>query len=83
MKIFQEYLHTGRETGKERRGYHSDNIKGRFIILCGNIPFWDLVMGVVGPIVMGLWGESEAWTSQTQRWWTDTPWNKKKGREDL
>ena len=48
-----------------------DNIRVKCVIWCVNMPFWNLVMGAIGPIVTGIWGDSEAWKRQTRRWWSN------------
>ena len=58
------------------------DIRVRWIICCGNMSFWHLVIGAAGIIVTGIWGQSESWKCQTWRQWTDTQWNNKYGGAD-
>ena len=66
--ICQEDINIGIDIGKERRKCCSDNIKVRYVIWCRNMTFWNLFTGAVGLRVTKIWGESDDWKLQAQRW---------------
>ena len=46
---------------REKREWRSDHTKGTYVIWCGRMPFYHLVVGEVGLRVTWIWGGSDMW----------------------
>ena len=43
------------------------------------MPFYNLLTGAFGLIVIGIWQFSDAWKQNTRRWWLDTKCHSEEG----